>query len=126
MATQRRGGCVCGQVRYSVTGDPLRVGLCHCTDCRRTSGSAFAFFAIWPLTSFNAEGVTSSYQGRCFCTSCGSRVFALNQSEAEAEIMVGTLDEAPSDQIPQYELWVRRREPWLDALEGAEQFQGDR
>lgn len=124
MTTQRRGGCVCGKVRYSVTGDPLRAGLCHCTDCRRTSGSAFAFFAIWPLAAWSSEGPTSSYKGRHFCPACGSRVFALN--ETEAEIMAGTLDEAPSDLVPQYELWTPRRELWLHALSGAHQFVGNR
>lgn len=124
MRTQYRGGCVCGRVRYSVKGDPLRVGICHCTDCRRTSGSAFTFYAIWPLPVFSGEGTTSSYKGRSFCPACGSRMFSLN--ETEAEIMVGTLDDAPSEQVPQYELWTPRREPWLHALPWADQFHGDR
>lgn len=119
-----RGGCVCGEVRYAVSGDPKRVGICHCTDCRRTSGSAFTFYAIWPLSGFECEGATASHKGRSFCPTCGSQVFSLN--ETEAEIMAGTLDDAPSDQIPQYELWTHRRESWLQALPWARQFRGNR
>ena len=73
----RTGGCMCQQVRYSVTGEPLRVGICHCTDCRQSSGSAFTFFAIWPIDAFAGEGPTSSYKGRSFCPICGSPVFSL-------------------------------------------------
>lgn len=124
MTTLRSGGCACDKVRYSVSGDPLRVGICHCTDCRRTSGSAFTFYGIWPLAAFRCEGETSRYKDRSFCPACGSHVFALN--DTEAEIMAGTLDEAPSDLAPQYELWTPRREPWLQALHGADQFQGNR
>lgn len=124
MAIERRGGCACGNVRYSVSGAPLRVGLCHCTDCRRTSGSAFTFYGIWPLAAFKCEGQTSRYKDRCFCPTCGGQVFALGDSEAE--IMAGTLDEAPSDLVPQYELWTPRREPWLHPLSGADQFRGNR
>lgn len=124
MTAQRHGGCLCGRVRYSVTGDPLRVGLCHCTDCRRSSGSAFTFYAIWPRAAFNGEGETASHKGRDFCPACGSRLYSL--TDTEAEIMLGTLDEAPTDQVPQYELWTPRREPWLHALPWADQFRGDR
>lgn len=124
MTTERRGGCACGKVRYSVSGDPLRVGLCHCTDCRRTSGSAFTFYGIWPVAAFKCEGQTSRYKDRSFCPTCGGQVFSL--SYIEAEIMAGTLDEAPSDLVPQYELWTPRREPWLHVIVGADQFQGNR
>lgn len=41
----RRGGCACGAVRYEVRGEPTVVGLCHCADCRRESGSAFLYYA---------------------------------------------------------------------------------
>jgi hypothetical protein len=44
----------------------------------------------------------------------------------EAEIMVGSLDDAPSGLVPSYELWVRRRESWLHGLPWADQFVGDR
>ena len=51
----RTGRCQCGEVRYEVDGEPLRVGLCHCTDCRQTSGSAFTMYAVWPSTSVHLQ-----------------------------------------------------------------------
>lgn len=120
----RAGGCQCGAIRFTVTGAPVRVGLCHCTDCRRYGGSAFSFFAIWPRSAYEATGETSTYAGRSFCGTCGSRVASLRDDEAE--IMVGSLDEAPSDLIPEYELWVFRREGWMGRLPWADQFRHDR
>jgi hypothetical protein len=46
--------------------------------------------------------------------------------EVEAEIKLGSLDTAPTLLKPSYELWVKRREPWLRPVEGAEQFDEDR
>jgi hypothetical protein len=36
------GGCLCGRVRYSAEAEPTFAGVCHCTDCQKFSGSAFA------------------------------------------------------------------------------------
>ncbi len=120
----RHGGCLCGAVRFSLRGTPLRVGLCHCQDCRRASGGAFSFFGVWPLSDFQGAGELQTFQRRSFCPRCGSRVASLRDDEAE--IMLGALDMAPSDLIPAYELWIGRREPWLMDLQWAEQFEHDR
>lgn len=120
----RTGGCLCGAVRFSVRNDPLRVGLCHCQDCRRSSGSALSFFGVWPRSAYEGTGQLSTFEGRSFCPNCGSRVVSLR--EDEAEIMLGSMDAAPSDLIPSYELWIGRREPWIMDLQWAEQFEQDR
>ncbi|SES27128.1 GFA family protein [Rhizobium sp. NFR03] len=122
--TVREGSCRCGNVRFRVAGEPLRVGICHCTDCRRESGSAFAFFGIWPASAFEGHGETVDYAERRFCPACGSRLFSLN--DEEAEIKLGSLTDAPSGLAPSYELWTKRRETWLAALPGTEQFDEDR
>ena len=120
----RRGACLCGHIRYEAAGEPSRVGLCHCHDCRRESGSAFTLFAIWPRDHFRYSGEPKVFNGRGFCPDCGSRLFNLN--ETEVEIRAGSLDEAPTDLVPQYEIWVKRREPWLPALPGLPQYEEDR
>lgn len=120
----RSGSCLCGKVRYSVKGPPLRVGLCHCADCRKESGSAFVTFAVWPGHAFESSGEISTFAGRGFCATCGSRLF--NPQEGEVEIRVGSLDMAPSDLSPEYELWIKRRESWLDPLREIEQFEEER
>jgi hypothetical protein len=122
--TSRHGSCLCGRVRYSVSGEPKRVGICHCTDCRQESGSAFTYFGVWEAEAFSTTGETAIYEGRRFCPHCGSRLFANN--DVEAEIKLGSLDTAPTDLVPTYELWVKRRERWLQPLPGAEQYDEDR
>ena len=121
---ERGGGCLCGTVRFKVRGEPLRVGLCHCQDCRRTSGSPFSFFSVWPRDTFSHTGDLSTFQGRSFCPTCGSRIVHLRSDEAE--VMVGSLDDGPSELIPEYELWIGRREPWLMACAWADQYDHDR
>lgn len=122
--TMRSGTCRCGQVRISVRGDPLRVGICHCTDCRQEGGSAFTFYAIWPAQVFECEGETAEFAGRYFCPRCGSRLFSIDPQEAE--IKLGLFTDAPTEFVPSYELWVKRRESWLRPIEGAEQFEENR
>ena len=121
---KRSGGCICGAVRYDVHGAPLRVGLCHCLDCRKTSGSAFVTFAVWPRAAFSVTGDIASHAGRNFCPLCGSRLFCLRPDEAE--IRVGSLDDAPTGLRPTYEIWTKRREHWLPPLEGVAQYDCDR
>lgn len=118
------GKCLCGQVQISVRGEPLRVGICHCADCRQESGSAFTFYGIWPADQFEHAGETAEFRGRSFCPHCGSRLFSADDSEAE--IKLGIVSEVPTALVPSYELWVKRREPWLRAIEGAEQYEEDR
>ncbi|MBB4478401.1 GFA family protein [Rhizobium etli] len=120
---RRSGSCLCGTVVYSVEGEPLRVGLCHCADCRKSSGSAFVFFAVWPRGAFSHSGEIATFAGRSFCPACGGRLFCL-QEEA-VEIRLGTLDSPPTDLEPDHELWIKRREAWLRELPGARQYAED-
>ena len=119
----RHGGCRCGAVRFELRGEPTVVGTCHCTDCRKASGSAFVFYADWPRACFTVSGAAREFAGRSFCPVCGSRVFHL--SEDTVEIMLGALDAAPGDLVPTREGWICRREPWLDPVAGAGQFGRD-
>jgi hypothetical protein len=122
--TTLTGSCKCGDVRLAVRGSPSRIGICHCTDCRQESGSAFTFFGVWPAANFETKGETSEYDGRQFCARCGSRLFSADSHEAE--IKLGILTDAPTPLTPTYEVWIKRRKTWLQPVEGAEQFLEDR
>lgn len=117
------GGCRCGDVRIEATGRPYRVGLCHCLDCRKTSGSPFNASAIFPAAAVTVSGETRDYQGRSFCPRCGSSVFG--QSGDEIEVSLGALD-APNQLEPTYELWTVRREGWLPAFSLPHHYERDR
>lgn len=119
VAAVRSGTCLCGRVRVAVRGEPLRVGICHCATCRKESGSVFTYYGVWPAGAFESHGRTSEYDGQRFCPNCAVRLFS--RDEREVEIKLGILDIAPADMTPGYELWVKRREPWLRPVEGAEQ-----
>ncbi len=107
------GGCSCGLVRLIATGDPLRVGICHCLDCRKHHGAVFYAAAIFPAAAVMVTGDTRSYKGRHFCPTCGSSVFA--RSGPEIEVHLGALD-ASSQFTPTYESWTQARENWLPDL----------
>lgn len=117
------GGCLCGDVRFEASGQPYRVGICHCLDCRKHHGALFHASAIFPENAVTVSGKTGTYQGREFCPRCGSPVLA--RSGDEIEVNVGSLDE-PNLFKPTYELWTIRREAWFPALPLAHHYERDR
>jgi hypothetical protein len=121
----RSGSCLCGAVRYTVRGEPVHVGRCHCADCRKESGSTYTIYGHWRRDRFELEGEIATYDGRSFCPRCGSSIGTFDDDEL-VEIRLGSLDDAPFELRPQTEVWIKRREPWLHAVEGAEQHQESR
>jgi hypothetical protein len=117
------GGCLCGNVRFVAEGDPYRVGLCHCLDCRKHHGALFHASAVFPQDAVSHEGETGEYQGRSFCPRCGSSVFS--QTGDETEVHLGALD-APDQLKPTYELWTIRRETWLPEFPLSGHYERDR
>lgn len=122
-APTAEGGCLCGCVRLSATGQPRRVGLCHCLDCRKHHGALFHASAIFAQDAVRIHGDTHQYAGRHFCPRCGSPVFS--RTGDEVEVHLGTLD-APDRFRPTYELWTIRRERWLPPFDLQERFERDR
>lgn len=117
------GGCLCGKVRLVATGQPHRVGICHCLDCRKHHGALFYAAAIFPEGAVKIEGQTRHYAGRHFCPECGSSVYA--RSGDEIEVHLGTLD-SPDLLVPTYECWITRRESWLPPFPVDKQHERDR
>ncbi len=117
------GGCLCGAVRIEVSREPDRVGICHCLDCRKHHGALFYAAAVFAAEAVRITGETSAFEGRHFCPRCGSSVFA--RTGDEIEVHLGTLD-APDQLVPDYELWVSRREKWLPPFPVKERFERDR
>ena len=117
------GGCLCGDIRVAAMGPPVRVGLCHCLDCRKHHGALFYAAAIFRRDAVTIMGEPQSYAGRHFCARCGSSVFA--RSGDEVELHLGTLD-APDQLVPGYESWVIRREAWLPDFPATRRYPRDR
>jgi hypothetical protein len=117
------GGCACGKVRFEAEGEPDRVGICHCLDCRKYHGALFYAAAIYPNDQVMVTGQTQVYDGRYFCPTCGSRVF--NRSDDEVEVHLGSFDDINVFQ-PTYELWTIRREAWLPEFQVEHLYERDR
>lgn len=117
------GGCLCGDVRLVARGEPDRVGICHCFDCRKHHGALFFAAAIFPADAVTVTGETQAFRGRHFCPRCGSSVFS--RSDGEVEVHLGTLDEIDRFR-PTYECWTVRREGWLPVFPGVRGFERDR
>jgi len=113
------GGCACGAVRFTAGGEPRRGGLCHCMICRKAHSSVFNFFLLFDHSQVEIRGDLVSWNSspnyvRSFCARCGSRICGVD--EKEIELSAGSFDEAGLFE-PQYEIWVKRREPWVAALD---------
>ena len=117
------GGCLCGDLRIEARGLPLRVGLCHCLDCRKSHGALFHASAIFASEAVTITGEAQGFEGRFFCPRCGSPVFG--QSGGETMVNLGALD-APDVFRPTYELWTVRREGWLPPFPMAHAYTRDR
>ena len=120
---QHPAGCLCGDIRLTTTGEPHRVGICHCLDCRKHHGALFFAAAIFPESAVQIEGETRAYKGRHFCPRCGSSVFA--RYGDEVEVHIGSFD-APDQYVPTYENWTVRREGWLPAFSLNSHYARDR
>jgi hypothetical protein len=122
----RYGGCLCGAVRFEVRGEPTKVGICHCMECRKATGAVSMAYADWLKTGFSFRGAVKEFCGRSFCPECGTRVFHLRDGAGDdVEVLLGAFDDGPGDLTPTVEGWIIRRERWLAPVAGAGQFERD-
>jgi hypothetical protein len=130
MPDTRTASCNCGAIGIEARGQPVRVGLCHCTTCRKGGGAPFTASAIWRGEDVTIQGDTRSWKdttvSRHFCPSCGSHLFGVSDRTGEIAIGLGAFDVAPTGLAPTYELWVGRREKWFEVVPPTEQFPGHR
>ena len=121
--TTMTGGCLCGRVRYSVSGDAVMQVNCHCKNCQRQSGSAFSTIIGVPEGALSIEGEFKTFddQGesgeavlRDFCPNCGSPLFSrVAVAPGLIFIKVGTLDDT-SGFTPAMHLWTKSKQHWVD------------
>jgi hypothetical protein len=134
MGLPLRGGCVCGAIRYEITQEPLRVYACHCTDCQRFTGRAFAIGVVvrseaFHLTGSETRSVPSGVTegGRIkklsACPECGTRLFSdprldwRNKGVVQA-VLGGTLDDTLWLR-PTIHVWTRSAQPWVILPDGS-------
>jgi len=125
--------CICEAVHYRVTEEPLTLYACHCTDCQRRSGSAFAL-SMWvnraAIEVTKGEPVlheSKSADGRVriarICTQCGTRLWSEPpRHPGLAVIRPGLLDDT-SWLRPIAHLWTRSAQPWFVFPEGVPKYE---
>jgi hypothetical protein len=123
----RTGSCLCGAVRYRVTGHMRPVIGCHCTQCRKTSGHHVA------ATSARRESIevtgevrwyrSSDIARRGFCPVCGSNLF-WDGPGASLSIMAGTLD-GPTGLRMAGHIWCRDKGDYYEIVDGLSQAEAD-
>ena len=85
MNIQQTGGCLCGAIRYSVSADPVRVTICHCTFCQKVTGSAYLVEPVFRREDVSFSGARlrtfvhrsdSSHKGITinFCAKCATKI----------------------------------------------------
>lgn len=130
----QHGRCLCGDLQYQLTEDPLTVYLCHCTDCQTQSGSSFAMsmivrreafeFLHGKLDSVELELEDGRIRHSYRCPRCHVGVGGVSREEGFAVIEPGTLDDR-SWFAPVGHIWARSAQPWFrfddDAIVIAEQ-----
>ena len=116
--SRAEGGCLCGAVRYGVSGDPVATTLCHCRSCRRASGGTNVAWAVFDKSAFkwlsDKPVAYSSSPGIEWlnCDKCGSLVGYRRSSRPDhIDITTGTLDE-PDRYPPTVEIWLEHRISW--------------
>lgn len=120
--TIRRASCCCGQLSAAVSGEPVRISICHCLDCQRRTGSVFGEQARFRATEVEIEGRTSSWDRTAdsgnqitfhFCPTCGSTVFYRPDQEPDLiAIAVGAFAD-PTFPSPWVSVYESRRHPWV-------------
>ena len=127
------GGCACGAVRYRLESTPMFVHCCHCKDCQRQTGSAFALNALIETNRVSVLGgeVSRSQMptdsgrphGIDRCVKCGTAVWSEYGGIAALRfVRVGTLDE-PTKLQPDVHIYTRSKVPWVSIPEGVPVFE---
>lgn len=98
------GNCLCGSVKYTILSAPVRMGQCHCDDCRKSTGTGHSSNAFFKINDVRIEGETSSYDSisdtgsiitRHFCPTCGSRLFGRSNVATDIiSVSAGTMDDS--------------------------------
>lgn len=101
MTNKHKGSCLCGSVKYELSGDFQSFFLCHCTRCQKGTGSAHAanlFAKASTLTWLQGESAVKTYQhpnsmhAKSFCQKCGSALPMIAESINSVVVPAGSLD----------------------------------
>ena len=126
------GGCLCGSVRFEIKGPIRNIVYCHCSQCRKAQGSAFATNGVVSTADFDIVSGADSLTGyestpgqtKYFCKTCGSPILSKTESKPEqVRVRLGTID---SDIVerPMAHIFVTSKANWEEIADGLPQYEG--
>jgi hypothetical protein len=129
---ERKGGCLCGSLRATVSGEPLIVNVCHCKACQRRTGALMHCGAYFNKSRVRIEGPEKIYiqdvEGTPrkisfhFCPTCGTSVYWQNQRLPDCYgIAVGTFAD-PNFPPPTFSVWEQTKHSSINLSEGMQHF----
>ena len=122
------GQCLCGNVRYRVTGQARGPCFCHCESCRRAAGAPFVAWATFDRERFEvvqgelAEIASSEHVSRGFCKDCGTSLTYFNEVRpGDVDVTLASFD-APGAVAPEAHIWLEDKLPWIQIDDGLPQY----
>jgi hypothetical protein len=123
------GKCLCGGVHYTVADEFVYAGICHCSNCRRTTGSAFKPFAgieRGELIVTEGEDNLMIYGDESgndtHCRVCGSLLYSVVRAGAFVHVAMGTLIDDPAIR-PTHHIFVGSKAPWFTITDSLPQYE---
>ncbi|WP_420347202.1 GFA family protein [Pelagibius sp.] len=123
--TRRKATCRCGQLTAVCEGEPVRVSVCHCLECQKRSGSAFAAQARWPDEKVTISGESVVWERVAdsghratyrFCPVCGSTLaYVIEGWPGVTAIPVGAFAD-PDFPRPNFSVYEHRKHCWTEVL----------
>ena len=130
MTKELEGGCLCGRVRFKISGPPLVVTHCHCVTCRKAAGAAFVTWVTVRPAHFRwTSGEPAYFRSsppvrRGFCAACGTSLsYQRDDRPGEIDVTAGALDD-PEAVTPQDHIWWKSRVSWFVPGDGLPQLPG--
>ena len=124
------GKCLCGAVEYEVADEFIYAANCHCSNCRRTTGSAFKPFAGIERDKLRlTKGadnllIFGERDGHdAHCKACGSLLYSVVRDGAYVHVAMGTLFDDPTIR-PTEHIFVGSKAPWFTITDDLPQYQG--
>lgn len=126
------GGCLCGAVRYQVSGVPFDADYCHCAQCQKSSGAVFQAWMdfkreqITWLVGAVTEYSSSAHVSRGFCSQCGCSLSYQDRRYPDYfTLTIASLDE-PSVIQPNYHIHTSNQVSWLNIVDGCSRYNDER
>jgi len=125
-----KGSCLCKTVQFEIHGPIRNIIYCHCSECRKAQGSAFATNGIVDIDEFKivkGENQLTGYanavtQTKYFCLHCGSPIMSKNTNKpAQIRIRLGTIETDILEQ-PEAHIFVSSKANWETICDNLPQF----